>query len=63
MNLNMSLVAVRGEINAIHGCLASQGVLYCILATKSGRSLIFMLMSERKKNTIAFDSKRNWFLP
>lgn len=34
MNLNVSLLVVRGEINAISGCLASQGVQDCIPATK-----------------------------
>lgn len=54
VNLNMSLVVVRGVINFILGCLAIQGVQDCILATKSLRSWSFMLISEKKRSTIAF---------
>lgn len=58
VNLSVSLMGVRGEINVILSCSASQGVQDCILASKMRQVTKFHAHSEGKRNVIAFVGKK-----
>lgn len=49
MNLSVSLMRVRGEINVILSCSASRGVQDCILASKMRRVTKFCAHGEGKE--------------